>query len=349
MLRDAPPGSRMNIRLLIDSIMQQTTVLIGQLSTAAGVRAPLAKVADQVFLDLARELDAQGVAQRVAADMFGLALRSYQKKVRRIAESATVPDRTLWQAVLEFVGAEGRARRGDVLRRFTADGEREVGAVLNDLVGSGLVYQAGHGVDALYRITSDADLAYLVEANAAESTLPVVWTTVHRNPGTTVDMLVERLGLDRALIIAAAETLVTEGKLARDGDGDGATLRSIGLFVPVGAELGWEVAVFDHFRAVANAIAAKVRGGQPRSMQQDVVGGATLSFDIHDGHPFESRVERLLQDVRRDVAALWRDVEAFNVERAAEAPRSRRVYFYFGQYVEEPGPASEPDPGEETT
>ena len=148
----------MNIRLLIDSIMQQTTVLIGQLSTAAGVRAPLARVADQVFLDLARELDTQGVAQRVAADMFGLALRSYQKKIRRLTESASVPDRTLWQAVLEHVGEKQRARRSDVLARFRADGDREVGAVLNDLVGSGLIYQTGHGAEALYGVTSEADL-----------------------------------------------------------------------------------------------------------------------------------------------------------------------------------------------
>ena len=74
----------MHIKMLIDSIMQQTTVLIGQLSTAAGVRAPLARIADQVFVDLARELESQGVGRRVAADMFGMALRSYQKKLRRL-------------------------------------------------------------------------------------------------------------------------------------------------------------------------------------------------------------------------------------------------------------------------
>ena len=326
----------MNIRLLIDSIMQQTTVLIGQLSTAAGVRAPLAKVADQVFLDLAKELDAQGVAQRVAADMFGLALRSYQKKVRRLAESASVPDRTLWQAVLDHVGREGRARRDEVLAHFAKDGEREVGAVLNDLVGSGLVYQTGHGREALYRPTSDADLAYLVEVDKTRSTLPMVWTMVHRHPGLTVSTLAERLAMDEALVRTATNDLLHEGKLARDGEGHEATLRAVDLVVPVGAQLGWEVAVFDHFRAVVNAIAAKVRSGKPRSASDDVLGGATLSFDVHAGHPFEPQVERLLADVRGRVGALWADVEAYNAEHLEDAPRRRRVFFYFGQYVEEP-------------
>ena len=39
----------MNITLLIDAIVRQTTVLIAHLATSAGVRAPLAHVANQVF------------------------------------------------------------------------------------------------------------------------------------------------------------------------------------------------------------------------------------------------------------------------------------------------------------
>src|SRR5690349_24211912 len=93
----------MNPQLLIDAIVRQTTVLIAQLSTTAGVRAPLARVADQVFLELAREIEAQGVGRKVAADMFGLALRSYQKKLVRLNASVTDKNRTLWEAVLDFL------------------------------------------------------------------------------------------------------------------------------------------------------------------------------------------------------------------------------------------------------
>lgn len=42
---------QVNAKLLIDAIVRQTSVLIGQLSTAAGIRSPLAHVADQVFVD----------------------------------------------------------------------------------------------------------------------------------------------------------------------------------------------------------------------------------------------------------------------------------------------------------
>ena len=77
----------MNVNVLIDSIVRQVTVLIAQLATSGGVRAPLAHVANQVFLDLANELESQGVSRKVSADMFGMALRAYIRKVRRLSES----------------------------------------------------------------------------------------------------------------------------------------------------------------------------------------------------------------------------------------------------------------------
>src|SRR3954463_3944622 len=62
----------MNVTLLIGAIVRQTMVLIAELATAGGVRAPLAHVADKVFMDLVRELERQGVSRKVSADMFGM-------------------------------------------------------------------------------------------------------------------------------------------------------------------------------------------------------------------------------------------------------------------------------------
>ncbi len=57
----------MNVQLLIDAIVRQTTVLVAQLATAGGVRAPLSHVANQVFADLAAELERQGLSRKVTA------------------------------------------------------------------------------------------------------------------------------------------------------------------------------------------------------------------------------------------------------------------------------------------
>src|SRR5690606_639946 len=157
----------MNVKLLIDGIMHQTTVLIAQLSTVAGVRAPLAHVADQVFLSLAREIEAQGVARKVVADMFGLALRGYQKKTQRLAQSSTTQGKTLFEAVLEFIEREGGATRRAVIERFSRDGERETIGVLTDLLQSGLIYATGSGDSSLYGITSDAERQKLTRESDA--------------------------------------------------------------------------------------------------------------------------------------------------------------------------------------
>jgi hypothetical protein len=157
--------------LLIDSIVRQITVLIAQLSTTSGLRAPLAHVADQVFLDLVTELEGQGVGRKVIADMFGLALRSYQQKVQRLQGSATERGVTLWEAMLSYIQSHETASRAEVLARFARDDSATVRGVLNDLVGSGLVYRTGNADATVYRAA---------RANEVENALePAARVAVH--------------------------------------------------------------------------------------------------------------------------------------------------------------------------
>ncbi len=319
-----------NTKLLIDGIVRQTTVLIAQVSTAAGIRAPLAHVADQVFLDLAREIEAQGVGRKVIADMFGIALRSYQKKMRRLTESQSVRTRTLWQAVLEML-AGGSVTRARLLERFQYDGEAEVSAVLNDLVTSGLVYCTGRGNSALYGLTSAADRQALTDGDG-ESLYYAAWMKVFLGEATTRDSLAAALGVPVASIDAVVASLQADGRLAEAETG---TLQAANLVVPVGQELGWETAVLDHFGAMARAIAGKIQAGATRSDEGDRVGGTTLTFTVAQGHPFESEVLGLLDTIRTQVNALWNKVSEHNRKNPpAEAGRSR-VTFYFGQAVQD--------------
>src|SRR5262245_38056821 len=203
----------MNVKLLIDAIVRQTTVLIAQLSTAAGVRAPLAHVADRVFLDLAREIEAQGVGRKVVADMFGLALRTYQKKVQRLTESETVRDRTLWEAVLEFLTQNGSSPRQRIIERFKYDDEGGVAAVLNDLVSSGLVYRTGRGDSCVYGITSASDYTQLIDASNLESVAGLLWVTIYRAGGLRREELADILNGDGHMLDSALELLLQEGRI----------------------------------------------------------------------------------------------------------------------------------------
>lgn len=78
-------------------------VFTAQLATAGGVRAPLASLANRVFLDLTNELRNQGLTHSVIADMFGITLRSYHRRVRELDQSQTVAGSTVWEAVLGFL------------------------------------------------------------------------------------------------------------------------------------------------------------------------------------------------------------------------------------------------------
>ena len=337
--------SGMNTKLLVDSIVRQTTVLIAQLCTAAGVRAPLAQIADQVFLGLSRELEAQGVGRKVAADMFGLALRSYQKKVQRLTESETQRDKTLWEAILDYLRDQGSVPRRRIFERFSRDDESAVAAILNDLVSSGLAYSTGRGGSAVFGLTSAVDRERMADEDLRATLPAMAWLLIYREGPLDALALAERLGIGAAELAAILAELEHEGRVQREA----ATgrYRSGTMTIAVGDRAGWEAAVLDHFQGVAKAIAAKVRLG-PQSELRDRIGGSTLSFDVHPGHPLEGEVHDLLRSVRTQVNELWNRVSAHNRAHPIPDQDKTKVTFYLGQNVEAPesGAPDLPDAGE---
>ena len=121
------------------------------------MRAPLAHIADQIFLEISTELRKQGVGVKVIADMFGMALRSWQAKIRRATESRTDVGRTLWEAVYSYLSTHGQVSRSKILERFKYDEEAVLKGVLNDLVESQLIFKAGRGDSTIY-IMAPSDL-----------------------------------------------------------------------------------------------------------------------------------------------------------------------------------------------
>jgi hypothetical protein len=325
----------MHTRLLIDALVRQTTVLLAQLSTAAGSRSPLAHVADEVFVSLSRELEAQGVGRKVAADMFGLALRGYQKRIQRLAESVTEPERTLWSSVLDFIAERQSVTREQVLARFHRDTDRDVVGVLTDLVNNGLVHASGRGVSAVYGLTTDAERRLYAKSAEEESLDALAWAVIRSRRTLTTNGLADELRLDLDVAREIVRRLSDSSRLVSGVTSDDAVLEAAPLFIPIGTEMGWEAAVLDHFRAVANAIAAKVRSGSTRAGREDAVGGTTLSFKLGPGHPDRERVLGLLSRIRREVIGFWEEVEAHGAEHPAKDEDSTRVWFYFGQYVED--------------
>jgi len=318
---------------LISAIVRQTMVLVARLSTSGGRRSPLSQVADQVFLGLVAELESHGVGKKVVADMFGMALRSYQLKVQRLQESASETGVTLWSAVRALIEARGAISRDEIVQHFRADDEASVRGILADLVESGLCSRTGRGDATLYRITPPADLARLAHGTSTEATLALVWLVVCRDGPITRGALLSVTGLSTDSLDDALEKLESDSRVARHAGDPEDRWSAERCLIPVGDRAGWEAALLDHHQAVLNAMAAKVTAGSHSSAPQDETGGATYGFELWPGHPEEAAVRGLLSRARAEAAELWDRVSEHNARGARAEQERYRVVFYLGQHV----------------
>ena len=329
----------MNAHRLIDALVRQTMVLIAQVATSGGARAPLAHVADQVFLDLVAELDRQGISRKVGADMFGLALRSYQRKISRLGESRTDRGRSLWEAVLGYVKERPLVSRAEVLRRFHYDEAALVRGVLQDLSDSGLLFTTGRGPSASYRAASEEELARAQGGSGldSEGLDALLWVLVYREGPLEAGELARRASMQEAVVDAALGRLVAAGRAERVESAGAVRYRSAELVVPLGADVGWEAAVLDHFQAMVQTICQRLRGDAP-SEHSSEIGGSTYTFVVWPGHPAEQRVRGWLAERRAEASALRASVDEHNAAHGIPSEHTK-VMAYVGQSVIREGAA----------
>ncbi|MCH2109547.1 MAG: hypothetical protein MK135_09465 [Polyangiaceae bacterium] len=319
----------MNIRFLIDRVVQENAVLLAELATAGGMRAPLAELSDQLFIHLADELDRRGVSRKVSADMFGMAQRAYLKKIQRLAKSSTDRGSSLWLAVLEFLLKQHGATRTEVLQKFCRDDEAQLKAVLFDLVESGLVELRGSGNMSRYEIeTLDSEAISSVNHFGE-----LLWLIIYGDGPMTHQELVERSHRRATEVEEALRRLVAAGKVTSEITGDEVSYRSSAFVRPVGANAGWEAAILDHYRAMVKTLVQVLPelaapGQNPQRVNPQ--GGYTYAFDIWPEHPLEKEVNGSLSDARRQLSDLRKRVDATN-QRLTRPPEIHKVVIYGGQ------------------
>lgn len=323
----------MNPTILIDAIVRQTTLLIAALATATGRRAPLARVADQVFGELVRELREQGVGNKVIADMFGMALRTYQARVARLSASRTDVGRSLWEAVLSHVQAVQPVLRAAILERFARDDETIVRGVLRDLVDSGLLLRSGRGDGTTYSVAGSDEAGLRDDPRTLDS---LVLVALHRGGPASRNSLMQRVSVSAAALDAALARLVEQGAVTAQSQGGVLRYGCESCVVPFGDAAGWEAAVFDHYQAMVTALVTKLRIGRRRADLDDSIGGSTFTFDIWRGHPMEREVLGTLRALREHGIALRERLEAYNAQhRRPDREPPLRVIAYMGQTVKE--------------
>lgn len=316
----------MNVELLIDAIMRQTTVLIAQLATAGGLRAPLSHLANQVFVDLARELSAQGVSRKVSADMFGMALRAYIRKLQRLSESSTERGQSLWQAILDFIETKTVVTRAEVCGHFHRDEPGTVRGVLRDLTDTGLVFSSGTGDGTVFRAVGEEEARHARQHNAAGSD-ELLAVLIYREGPIAPAELERRSGMSHAQLMPILQRLIESQQVELDKEGRYGGIR---FHIPLSEGKGWEAAMLDHYHALVRTLCARL---QPDSFEQgETCGGATYTFEVWSGHPHEGEVKGALQRMRNELSSLRQRVESFNASESLPDEHSK-VVVYAGQHV----------------
>ena len=130
--------------------MQEAMLQVARVATAGGARVSLARVADRVFLELASELERQGLTKSVIADMFGMGLRTYHRRlqqVRRLQGARCTVRDAVWRVLRDA----GQVTTLQVQQRFLHQPSELVAGALHDLVHAGLARRTGWGDRAVYR------------------------------------------------------------------------------------------------------------------------------------------------------------------------------------------------------
>jgi predicted MarR family transcription regulator len=329
-----------NTTLLIEALVQQTTVLIATLATAAGERTPLSRVADQVFSNLVAELKAQGIGSKVIADMFGMALRTYHYRMARVAESATERGRSVWEAVLAHVQASDFVLRADVLQRFQRDDPEVVRSVLRDLVDARLLFRTGRGDQTGYRATSDEP----EPSDHDGAVRQLLLVALHRHGSLSRDDLARHVPVAERVLDALLDRLVRDDQVRTHEVQGEIRYECDSVLVHYGDAEGWQAALFDHYQAMVIAMCTKLQRGRTHATAGDHIGGSTYHFDIWAGHPLEHEVLGLLSELRARSLELCERVQATNARLPREPHgASRRVSAYVGQTVIEDEMRSDDD------
>ncbi len=322
----------MKVQVLIESMVQQTTVLIAKLATAGGARAPLAHIASQVFVELASELERQGVSRKVTADMFGISLRAYQRKMQRLKESDTDRGRSLWEAILSFLRASSVVTRRQVLDRFKRDDQESVKSILHDLVESGLVFSTGNRSDDVYRAATSDELGAIQRLDDDQAIDELLWSLIFSNGPIERQQLAVLAGVSTESLEPALERLMKLRRIEEQYDDGAKQLYAERFYIGEGAEVGWEAAIYDHYRAVVRTLCNRLEPDEVREPYAGSIGGSTYTFDVGPGHPLEAEVLGLLERLRGECRTLRERVARYNREHG-RVPRGENVVAYVGQSV----------------
>jgi hypothetical protein len=160
-----------------------------------------------------------------------------------------------------------------------------------------------------------------------------LWALIYREgPCSFADLAKKHI--DQAELERALERLLEAGRIERQGE-DG-PYRAHTLVLPLGSVVGWEAAVFDHFKALVNTVTCRLGMERNSPTLADRVGGSTYTLDVWPGHPHEQESYQILSELRSRLSELRERVERYNQDHAVPENYTQ-VLSYVGQCLIQQG------------
>ena len=131
-----------SLHKLVHAIAYEAGSITAHLSMVQDARRPIGWLHDIFFLGMIDELEAQQVPKKVAADAFGMSLRTYQRRIAQARASQAV-GYSLWSTLSSKL--KTKATKQTILSWFDASYEAQISSILRDMIAHRWVQQDDQG------------------------------------------------------------------------------------------------------------------------------------------------------------------------------------------------------------
>jgi hypothetical protein len=154
----------------------------------------------------------------------------------------------------------------------------------------------------------------------------LLWALIYREGPVSFAELA-RQQIEESALSAALARLLESGRIEGGVD---APYRARTLIIPLGSVVGWEAAVFDHFKALVSTVICRLSADRASAALGDRVGGSTYTLDVWPGHPHEQEAHETLRKLRVELAELREKIEQHNAGQSVP-DNYTQVILYLGQ------------------
>lgn len=313
--------------LLIRTLFELTAQMSVDVIHASGARPDLKHIMDEVFMTFAEQFHEIGLPRSVAADMFGLVVRSYLKRIQNYEENRGEVSQPLWKRILLLIAEEPNIDLETLLSRFPVGYVKSVKTSLNDLCDQGVLVETRRRKVVRYTIGLDTQ----VEEDKYEQVKQFVWLLIfNAKQPLTHEKISQTLHpvYSGELIEQCLGDLIAEGRVAQNQSTTPSSYVNNGQETP--PPFGWESAVYMHLHAVFNALMLKLNmmiHDDAPNVPGHYIGGSTWTFRLWEGHPMEDEVLNTLSQQREAMQVL------FERSKTHEEPEDQEQIYQCDLYV----------------